>query len=302
MTTTSVSDAIVLPQSQGTGLSGEFDVVDAALTGLLNRYVGGEYVAREYANGLSFGDHDGTNDTVDIQPGACFIQDNSTSTSGNRGSGGNPQAESTTTSGYDTELPEGHTYLVLIPTAVTIDVTDSTLNEVFIDMPDVTANNSVNIEHDGSTTASPGNTSLKIGETNPDDASADARVNDLVPQFAVQNLDVRDVDEDPITIDAATSPVDADFNESNWYAPIAVTENVTVNLNNPSPGGNSMLLYFEDGDGNGPYTVDYANDTVNENDGSVDKEVPQNGNLRHSLTSDDGGTSYRLTKSGGGFA
>jgi len=301
MTTTSVSDAIVLPQSQGTGLSGEFDVVDAALTGLLNRYVGGEYVAREYANGLSFGDHDGTNDTVDIQPGACFIQDNSTSTSGNRGSGGNPQAESTTTSGYDTELPEGHTYLVLIPTAVTIDVTDSTLNEVFIDMPDVTANNSVNIEHDGSTTASPGNTSLKIGETNPDDASADARVNDLVPQFAVQNLDVRDVDEDPIEIDPATSPVDINVDTSNWWQPISLTENVDVNLNGASTGGNSLLVYFEDGDGAGPYTLTWPASVV-WSGGSAITEVPQNGNQRISLTSPDGGTTWYAVDAGGGFA
>lgn len=122
------------------------------------------------------------------------------------------------------------------------------------------------------------------------------------PDGNFNTISFKDVDEDPITISSATSPVDVDFNESNWYAPIELTENVTVNLNNPSPGGNSMLLYFTDGDGAGPYTVSYTNDTVNENGGSVDKEVPQNGNLRHSLTSDDGGTTYRLTKSGGGFA
>ena len=185
MTTTTVSDAVILPQSQGTGLSGENATIDAAINGVLNRYVGGEYVDTTYSTGLAFQNHDGTNDTVEVGPGIVFIQDNSTSTGGERSSGGNPQAESSTTSGYDTELPEGHTYAVLFPTATQISVSDSTLNEVYVDIDDVTANNSVNLEHDGSTTASPSNTSLKIGETNPDDASADTRTNDdATPTFS----------------------------------------------------------------------------------------------------------------------
>jgi len=64
-----------------------------------------------------------------------------------------------------------------LPTAVTISVSNGTLNEVHIDV-DPTSNNSVTIEHDGSSAASPGATALKIGETNPDDASADTRAND----------------------------------------------------------------------------------------------------------------------------
>src|SRR6056297_1820065 len=98
MTTTTVSDAVILPQSQGTGLSGENATIDAAINGVLNRYVGGEYVDTTYSTGLQFQNHDAANDTVEVGPGIVFIQDNSSSTGGERSSGGNPQAESSTTS------------------------------------------------------------------------------------------------------------------------------------------------------------------------------------------------------------
>lgn len=176
MATTTVSDAVVIPQAKGTGLGSEDDNVDAAAAALLSAYSGGEYVGQ----GMDFSGHDGTNDQVDIGAGYCFIKDDSSSTSGSRGSGGNAQIQSTSSSGYDTEIPNNQVYLVIFPTSVTIDVSDSTLNQIWVNITDVTSNNSVEVRSDGGggTTSEPSDTYLKLGEANPDDSSADTRASE----------------------------------------------------------------------------------------------------------------------------
>jgi len=176
MATTTVSDAVVFPQSSGTGLANNADQADAILFSALAQYQGGEYVNTRLLSGIPFSNHDGASDTVDVGPGVCYVRDDSSSTSNDRDGSGNPQGESSTSSGFDFSFADHH-YVVVLPTAVTISVSNGTLNEVHIDV-DPTSNNSVTIEHDGSSTASPGATALKIGETNPDDATADTRAND----------------------------------------------------------------------------------------------------------------------------
>jgi len=176
MTTETVPNAIVFPQSTGTGLSSNTDQLDAVALAALARYQGGQYVDSRVASGLAFQNHDGSNDTVDVGPGLCFVSDDSLSTTNNRDSSGTPQGESTSGSGFDFSLAD-HSYLVILPTATTISVSSGTLNSVHVDV-DVTGQNSVTLEHDGLTVANPGATSLKIGETNPDDATADTRAND----------------------------------------------------------------------------------------------------------------------------
>ena len=114
-------------------------------------------------------------------------------------------------------------------------------------------------------------------------------------------LAVDDVDESPESIASATSPVDINVDASNWWQPISLTENVDVNLNGASTGGNSLLVYFEDGDGAGPYTLTWPASVV-WGGGSAITEVPQNGNQRISLTSPDGGTTWYAVDAGGGFA
>jgi hypothetical protein len=176
MATTTVPDAVVFPQSTGTGLASNADQADAILFSALAQYQGGEYVNTRLLSGIPFSNHDGTNDTVDVGPGVCYLRDNSSSTSNDRDGSGDPQGESSTSSGFDFSFADHH-YVVVLPTAVTISVSNGTLNGVYIDV-DPTSNNSVSIEHDGSSAASPGATTLKIGETNPDDATADTRAND----------------------------------------------------------------------------------------------------------------------------
>lgn len=180
MATTTVSDALVFPQSGGTGLPDETSPNSAAAFALLAEYVGGEYVRSDYGSGMGFVGHDGSNDTITVGDGVCFIRDDSSSTSNNRGSGGNAQAQSTTSSGYDTELPDNQTYMVVFPSSVTVDVSDSTLNEVWVNITDVTTDNAVEVRTGGGggTTTTPSDTFIKLGEANPDDSSADTRAND----------------------------------------------------------------------------------------------------------------------------
>lgn len=174
MATTSPADAVVVPQAKGTGLGSEDDNIDAASSALLAGYLGGEYVG----SGLQFQNHDATNDTVDISPGYCFVVDDSTSTAGSRSAGGNPQVQSTSSSGYDTPLPNDPAYLVVLPTSVTVSCSANTLTSVWVNL-DVTANNGVELRTSsgGGTTAAPSDTFLKLGETNPDDSTADTRSN-----------------------------------------------------------------------------------------------------------------------------
>jgi len=193
MATTTVSDAIVFPQSTGTGLSGNTDQADAVLFAALGQYVGGEYINQELLESLQFKNHDGTNDTVDIGPGVCYITDDSGSTSGDRSGSGNPQGESSDSSGFDFEFAD-HSYVVILPTAVTVSCSDSVLNQVWINITDISSNNAVEIRTDGGggTTSQPSDTFLKLGEVNPDDASQDTRAN---PGAA---LDTRLVDTDAL--------------------------------------------------------------------------------------------------------
>ena len=190
MATTSLGDAFVFPQAEGTGLGKEDQVMDAAASALLSQYLGGEYVG----DGLTFTNHDAANDTVDVQPGFCFIQDDATTSAGQRGSNGNAQVQSTTISGYDTELPSPHGYLVLVPSTVTVDCTDSALNQVWVNITDLTETNAVELRTDGGggTTTEPSDTYLKLGETNPDDATADTRANDGATVGDADTLDGND--------------------------------------------------------------------------------------------------------------
>lgn len=183
MATTTVSDAVVVPQAQGTGLGSEDDNVDAATAVLLARHLGGEYVDTSYGGGLSL-TRDDANDEIDVGPGICFIEDDSTSTGGSRGSGGNPQVQSTSSSGYDTEIPANQHYLVIFPTTTSVSVTDATSSTIWINITDVTSNNAIELRSDsgGGTTATPGDTFIELVNGIADDGSGSpTRPNDLNP-------------------------------------------------------------------------------------------------------------------------
>lgn len=163
MATKDITDAIVAPQAAGTGLSSEDVIVDAATAALLSNHVGGEYVG----SGMDF-TRDDSNDEIDISAGYCYIIDDSSSTGGSRGAGGNAQIQSTSDSGYDTEIPTDFPYIVFLPTSVSISVTDNTDTDIWINITDVSTNNSVEIRSSsgGGTTSAPSGTNIKLGTIN----------------------------------------------------------------------------------------------------------------------------------------
>jgi hypothetical protein len=263
MTTTTVSDAVIIPQSQGTGLSSEAAPIDAGLMGVMARFRGdGAYVDTLYAGGIAFQNHDGSNNTVEVAPGAAWVTDGESATDGKRASDGSPKASiKQPPDEYNIDLPGPTYYLVVFPTAVTIDVSSGTLNAVHIDL-DVGANNGVAIEHDDASAASPGATSLKIGETNPDDASADTRANDDA-QITARTLSANSATADDVTAnDSLTDPAsvshggeladDGDTQPPETHDNAAHSSSYTTtneNVENFQTGGGSGTVPTSQGDG-----------------------------------------------------
>lgn len=175
MATTTVSDAVVVPQAKGTGLGSEDDNVDAASAALLSAYSGGEYVR----SGMGF-TRDDANNEIDVGSGFCYIIDDSSSTSNSRGTGGNAQIQSTSSSGYDTEIPDNQVYLVIFPTSASVSVSDGTASDIWVNITDVTSNNAVELRSSsgGGTTAEPSNTYLKLGNIADNGSGQATRSND----------------------------------------------------------------------------------------------------------------------------
>ena len=116
------------------------------------------------------------------------------------------------------------------------------------------------------------------------------------------SLVYNDANEDPQTIDPATGTVDIDLSVSNWWQPIQVTENITLTFSNLStdPSGNSVILFFEDGDDLGPYDVTFPEGTRWPG-GNARNTIPEGGNTRITLTTFDGGTTWDALRSGENF-
>lgn len=111
-----------------------------------------------------------------------------------------------------------------------------------------------------------------------------------------------DYNDELQSADPATGTVTVDLAQSNWWDPIAATENITVEFSNVSAGvGNSVVLYFTDGDDMGPYTITWPASVVWDG-GTVVDSIPASGNLEITLLTPDGGTTWRARQSGGGFA
>lgn len=186
MTDTSVSDAVVFPQDDGTGVTDDSeDFNSAAYFGLIARNVNGEYVA----NGLGFANIDTTNEQVDITAGHAFITD-----PGNQVQSGSQRT-------YDTSLPGGSdmVYAVVLPTNV-VDLnldTDAT-NEIWLAV-DPASNDGVYLRH-GSGLNAPGDPSVKLGTVNTSDGST-TRPNEG-PVFKGPSVEV-----DEITGGVTPSPI-----------------------------------------------------------------------------------------------
>jgi len=130
----------------------------------------------------------------------------------------------------------------------------------------------------------------------------DARVGTLEAEEASTNdILFLKTNEDPLAVDPATGTVSLDHSASNWYDPIAATENITVEFTNVSGTGLQFTLRFSDADDGGPYTITWPASVVWDGGNAV-TEIPESGDLEIFLLSPDGGTTWRARRGGRNFA
>jgi hypothetical protein len=176
MADTVVSDAVVYPHDEGLpSISDGSESWDSAgLVALLAQAVASGSYARSDSE-LDFAGHDGTNDTVDVQPGVGYLSlaGETVDVQSARGGDQPPAYDTTVTAATMPAL------CVLVPTAVTVDAQDSTASQVWLAyatdgaVAGVSAGEVyVRSDDTGSVTAPP-HPSVDLGDTNPDNAGAD---------------------------------------------------------------------------------------------------------------------------------
>ena len=115
------------------------------------------------------------------------------------------------------------------------------------------------------------------------------------------NFEFSSTNEDPVSTDPATGTVSLDHSASNWYDPIAATEDITVEFTDESGTGLQFTLRFTDGDSGGPYTITWPGSVV-WSGGDVVDEIPATGDVEVFLLSPDGGTTWRAREGGRQFS
>lgn len=165
MVDTTVTDAVVFPQDDGTGVAdGSEDFNSAGYFGLLAESDGTARVR----NGLDFANivTTDTSETVDVTAGHAFVVE-----------GGNT-VQSGSQATYDTTLPSGSdmAYLVVLPTAETgLALDTDVVNDLWVAV-DPTTQDSVYIRH-GNGLSTPTDPSVKLGTVDATDGST-TRAND----------------------------------------------------------------------------------------------------------------------------
>lgn len=137
---------------------------------------GGSYVRSD--SELTFTGHDGTNDQVDVTAGIAYLDLTGETVDVQSNLGGNSPPD------YDTTLPTLPSIMVVVPTAKTnLSVSSATLNDIWLayatdgTVTGVSAGD-VYLRH-GSGLSAPPHPSVKLGQANPDDSSADVLENRL---------------------------------------------------------------------------------------------------------------------------
>lgn len=181
-----ISDAIPGIQDEGLpGISdGSEDWGSAGLRMMLAQAVDSDSYVRSDSE-LTFTNHNGTNDTVDVTGGVAYLDLTGETVDVQSSFGGSsPPA-------YDTTLPTLPAIPVIVPTTVTgVSLQDSTLSSVWLaydtDGTGPGSAGSVYIRSDdtGSVTA-PSHPNVELGQANPDNASADS----LGPRFGSPTFD-----------------------------------------------------------------------------------------------------------------
>lgn len=173
MADTVVSDALVFPQDEGYP-----NITDGSepwgSAGYLSLLALATANGKFIYDGLAFTGHDALNDQVDLTAGTALLELGSTSVDVQSTLGGSSAPA------YDATLPTPGSIMVTLPTTTAdLAMTAASLNPVWVAYATdgtVTGVSSgdVYIRH-GSAETAPTHPSVKVGETNPDDATADFR-------------------------------------------------------------------------------------------------------------------------------
>lgn len=174
-----IADAVVAPTDEGLPnlVNGEEDWGSAGLQMSLALAADGGSYARSSSE-LTFTGHDAANDEVDVSAGVAYLDLSGETIDVQSGKGG------TSPPAYDTTLPTNPSICVIVPTVVSnLSVQDSTLSSVWLAYATDGVVGGVNAgdvyirsDDTGSVTAPP-HPSVKLGESNPDNASADTILN-----------------------------------------------------------------------------------------------------------------------------
>lgn len=247
-------------------------------------------------NGLTFTGHDGANDQVDVTSGLAFLMVSTVDVQSAVGSTGSTPSYDLTL-GFDVPIP------VYLPTNKTnLAVQDSTLSAVWLAIdtdgtgPGGTAGDVyIRTDDTGSVTA-PSHPSLKLGEANPDDATADVNLNDaplISPLHGQQYVET-------VTALSGTTPT-IDLSSANLFTH-TLTGNTTYSFSNPStdPKGNSFTLLITQ-DGSTQYTLSWPN-SVEWDNGSAPADPATGEDLEVAFVSYDGGSTWKGRKTAGSFA
>jgi hypothetical protein len=264
MTDTTVSDAVVTPQDDGTGVAdGSEGFISAGKTGVLSQSLGSDYVD----TGLTFANVDTTNEQVDVAAGVAYITE-----SGNSIQSGAQKA-------YDRTLPSDMVYAVILPTDVTdLALGTDTDNDVWLAV-DPTSPDAVYLRH-GSGLSAPSDPSLKLGTVNTSDGST-TRANDETPIDAAGGGGLVPLASATANSDATvefTSNIDSTYGPYLFVFDNIVPQNdaVSFEVRFSSDGGASWITSNYD------YSVRTlsANDSSNTNTGVGSSQLILSGNGR----------------------
>jgi hypothetical protein len=213
MTDTDISDAVVFPEDDGTGVpDGAEDYDSAGHFGLLSQHQGGTYVG----NGLGFTNVDTTNETVDITTGHAFVEFSSVTV----------QSGSGTT--YDTTLPDAIVMTIVLPSNVTLSLDTDATNDVYL-ATDPTTNDGAYLRH-GSAVTEPTDPSVLLGTVNTADGSTTRASDNASPTF--DTVTSKSVNTDHTNSTVMDEPLYREEKSQRWRQ-LPTARDWTMNPNNP---------------------------------------------------------------------
>lgn len=287
MTDTSVSDAVVFPEDDGTGVAdGSEDFTSAGYFGTLAGTVGSAYVG----NGMGFtgndSDGNGNWDELTVGAGHAFITQSGVS------------VQSGSQSSYDTTLPDDAVHTAVMPTSVTLTVTESISQyDVYVAF-DPTSNDTVYIRHgDSGTISAPTDPSLYLGYADTTNNVAYERNRD--PSF--DSIANDDYSEAVNALGSISGTNTVDITNGNLVT-TTLAGDTTFDFTGAtaSPQGNSFTMLITQ-DSSTQYSITWPSN-VEWNGGTAPGDPSTGDQLEVGFISYDGGSTWKGRETGRGFA